>query len=97
MSWLGVFFVCAAMDFAWARYIHHTSRSHAGSAAAWSVAVMLLSALSIIAYTENHLLLVPAAGGYYVGTYLATSPRVRAWWRHWLGDDREVPPQTGHP
>jgi hypothetical protein len=72
-AWVGVFVVCVLMDFVWARYIHHTAKGNAFKAALWSVAVLVLSGLSIIAYTENHLLLIPSAGGCFVGTYLATS------------------------
>lgn len=73
MMWVGVFIVCLLMDFVWARYIHHCAKGHAMRAALWSIAVLVLSAVSIIAYTENHWLLLPSAAGCFVGTYIATS------------------------
>lgn len=73
MIWLGVFVICVLMDFVWARYIHHCAKGNALRAALWSVAVIILSGLSIIAYTENPWLLMPAAAGCFVGTYIATS------------------------
>lgn len=75
MSWLVVFAVCAAMDFAWAVYIRHTADSHAFLSASWAVMVFLLGAIGIIAYTENHWLLIPACAGCFAGTYLAVRPR----------------------
>lgn len=73
MSWLGVFIVCVLMDYVWARYIHHCATGNALAAAWWAVAVIVLSGVSIIAYTANNWLLVPAAAGCFVGTYIATS------------------------
>lgn len=69
-----VFFDLIAVDFCWAKYTKHIADSKAMPAAFWSMAIMLLGAFAIISYMSNPILLIPAALGAWVGTYIAVSP-----------------------
>ena len=68
---LGVFLATVAVDFAWARYTVYVAEKRVHPAAFWSAIIILASALSVLAYTENRWMVLPAAVGAYVGTFIA--------------------------
>lgn len=70
--WFIVFTIAAMLDFVWAIYTRHIVARNAGLAAFWAMIVAALIGVNTISYTENNWLLVPAAAGAFVGTYLAT-------------------------
>lgn len=71
--WAIVFLAAFFLDVAWAIYTRHVVAHNAGWATLWTGVVMLLSGFNVIIYTEDHWLLIPAAAGAALGTYLATS------------------------
>lgn len=68
---IGVFLASAFIDFAWAHYTMAVSAKRVHPAAAWSVVIGLLGAVSVLSYTHNKWLLIPIALGYYAGTWFA--------------------------
>lgn len=58
-------------DFAWARYTAGIAEKRALKAAGWSAAIIGLGAFSVVAYTTDHRMIVPAALGAFCGTLLA--------------------------
>jgi len=68
-----VFLVAAGADVLWAKYTMHAADRNAGRAALWGALIIPAGAVSIIAYTDNHWYLIPAALGAYAGTYVAVS------------------------
>lgn len=73
---LAVFASAVALDFASARYQRELARQRRHAAAAWSVAMCLISAVALLAVTkESAWLLLPECAGLYVGTLLAVPAR----------------------
>lgn len=66
-----VFASVAAADYAWTKYNMHSAAKHPHRAAGWSAAIIAFGAVSVVSYTTNHWLLIPALLGAYVGTYVA--------------------------
>lgn len=67
-----VVFMCTVIaDIAWTRYTLAVTQRRPHVAAAWSAAIILIGAVTVIAYTDNPLYVLPAAAGAYVGTWLA--------------------------
>jgi hypothetical protein len=71
MKALAVFVAMTVLDFVWARYNMATTSNKAMLSALYSVTIVLLGAFSVISYTDNHVMLLPAAAGAFCGTYLA--------------------------
>lgn len=69
--WAVIFFMMLAVDFAWAMYIKALAKSKHLPAALWSMFIASAGGITVIGYTENHLLLIPAVIGGGVGTYLS--------------------------
>lgn len=69
--WLVVFLATMGADYAWTKYIAAAAAKHPHKAAAWSAAIILVGAVNIISYTQNHWLIIPAVLGAYAGTWLA--------------------------
>lgn len=59
------------MDFVWALYNRATIAGQALWASSLSSAIILLSSVSIIEYTQDKTMILPAAAGAFVGTFLA--------------------------
>lgn len=70
MNWLIAFAAMAVTDFCWVLTVRKVRDDAALSAGLWAVALFLTAAVGIISYTTDHWLLVPAAGGTFVGTFL---------------------------
>jgi hypothetical protein len=73
-TWLqaaAVFTAVAVADFAWTKYMMHAAAKHPHRAALWNSVIIALGSVSVVSYTENHWMLIPALLGAYVGTYVA--------------------------
>lgn len=66
---VSVFAALFALDFVWSRYTRALNVSSAVIAANYAVAIILLGGFSIVSYTTNHWLLIPAAAGAWAGTW----------------------------
>jgi hypothetical protein len=66
-----VFVALCVLDFVWARYNVATTSKQPVKAGVYSVLIILLGAFSVISYTDDHRMLLPAAAGAFVGTYFA--------------------------
>lgn len=69
MTWLATFVAMFATDLAWAAYVASVKAGAALTSASWSVALFLLGALTVLGYTKNRRLLIPAAAGAFAGTW----------------------------
>lgn len=96
-----VFALYVALDFVWARYIASIGSTQAKTAALWAAVLIIVNGAGVIAYTEDHWLLIPAAFGASLGTFLATSPSLqrlgRAVRKCRPPDARAAPRQTEWP
>lgn len=70
-EWLVAFGMMASLDYVWAEYIKHTSDAAPLRAAAWSVPVYTMGAFMTLTIVHDPLLILPAAAGAFVGTYLS--------------------------
>lgn len=66
-----VFVSMAAGDFAWTKYMLHAAAKNPHRAALWNAVIIAFGAISVVSYTSNHWLLIPAMLGAYVGTFVA--------------------------
>jgi hypothetical protein len=67
-----VFFAMLALDFVWARYTHAITDRRAYAAAHYGAAIILLSGFGVTQYAGEPILLIPAALGAWLGTFIAT-------------------------
>lgn len=67
-----VFASMAALDLVWARYTYAMVHHRIFKSGVYAVLIIGLSGTTIIGYTSNHWLLIPAAFGAFGGTALAT-------------------------
>lgn len=66
--------VCLAMvvtDFIWAKWMASVAGNEALHGALWSTGTILLGGFVTISYVHDRRLLVPAAVGGFIGTYIA--------------------------
>jgi len=75
MTYLLMFFVTVLVDVVWARWAQHTAAGHPWRASCYSVGIVLLGALTVIWYIDDHWLLIPVALGSFVGTFIAVKWR----------------------
>ena len=68
---LSVFFAFIVLDVVWARYMIALSDRKVRSACLWSMVIPLLSGWITVQYVDNNWMLIPAALGAGVGTWLA--------------------------
>lgn len=61
----------AAVDWAWARYAMALADRRAVASSLWAVAILLPSGWAIMSYVHDPMMLVPAAVGAFVGTYVS--------------------------
>lgn len=66
-----VFLAGIAIDWAWILYMHHAAKKNAVRGALWSMTLVAIGALNVIAYTEDHALLICFIAGCGLGTYSA--------------------------
>lgn len=71
MRALYVFLAVALMDYCWARYIRATAERRPLHAGGYAAGLLLVSALVVVSYVEDHALILPAVAGAFVGTYLS--------------------------
>ena len=71
MKALGVFVLVLLTDFWWAKYIRATTDRRAITSALYAAGLILLSSGVVLAYVEDPVMILPAVGGAFVGTYLS--------------------------
>jgi hypothetical protein len=71
MSYIFVFFATMLADWFWAQWGRAIVMKQAPTAAFHSVMIILCGGFTIVEYTSNHWLLIPAALGAALGTYVA--------------------------
>ena len=71
MQFLLVFLAMVATDFVWARYNIASINHRPVAAGLYSAAIVALGAYSVVSYTQNHWMWLPAAAGAFVGTFFA--------------------------
>jgi hypothetical protein len=69
--WIIIFFLDMFISYTWATSVQAISNKKAMKAALWSSALSLAGAVSIISFTENRWLIIPAVIGGAIGTYLS--------------------------
>jgi hypothetical protein len=69
-SWLSVLLAVTISDFVWTKYVGGISSAQGLSAALWASGVILLGAYITTSYVGDKRLIVPAAIGAFIGTYL---------------------------
>jgi hypothetical protein len=67
--WLVTFVAMFATDYAWSLYVAAIKNGLALPASGWAVALFLLGAVTVLGYTKNRWLLIPAALGAFAGTW----------------------------
>jgi hypothetical protein len=73
VTWLFTFAAMLLTDLAWARYTIAANHHAPLQAGGWAVVLFLLGALTVLGYTKNKWLLIPAAAGAFAGTYLGVT------------------------
>lgn len=74
LTWLFTFAAMLATDLAWARYILSANQRAPLEAGGWAVALFLLGAFTVLGYTRDRWLLIPATLGAFAGTYFGVAP-----------------------
>lgn len=70
MIWFLTFISMLACDVCWSKYTLNAAAKRAHAAAFWSVGIMLTGAFAVLGYTHDQWLLIPAASGAWIGTFL---------------------------
>lgn len=72
MIWksLLAFFGMVALDFVWARYVIVLTKKHIAVGGGYAAAIMLLNGVVTLTYVSDPWMILPAAAGAFVGTYL---------------------------
>lgn len=71
------FFVLVSMlmaDYFWARWSFYVAAKNACAAAGFSMLIVGASGFCVVEYTANHWLIIPAAIGAALGTFIAVVP-----------------------
>lgn len=71
-----IFVIDFVVSFAWANCVKAISNDKPSNAGLWSGFITLAGAITVIGYTQNHWLLIPAVLGSSLGTYLSVKNRV---------------------
>lgn len=77
MSWLwlakavAVFLAVGGADVCWTKYMQHVATAEPFTAAMWSAGIVAIGSISVMAYVNDPLYLIPAALGAFVGTYFS--------------------------
>lgn len=66
-----VFLVVTASDACWAVYIIRIGEKKALAASGWGSLISLMTAFTIVSYTENHWFIIATILGAFAGTFLA--------------------------
>lgn len=70
-----VFLATAIADVCWARYTSHAAAGRRWAAALWGVGIYLAGAFTVVEYTADHWMVVPAVLGAFVGTAVGVKPK----------------------
>jgi len=73
-----VLLITSAADFAWSRYTLDVTGRRPHSAAGWSAVIIVLGAGNVVAYIHDWRMVIFAAVGAYLGTFLAVRRHGRA-------------------
>ncbi len=76
-KWLLAFLGVACLDFIWGKYIQATNGTNPYIAGLWSVPIFVVGGLITLGYVYNPSLLIPAAAGAFVGTFLSVKYKGR--------------------
>lgn len=75
MTWywqaIATFFATLALDYVWAYYQRAVNSKSAGPAAWYAALIIGLNALYLLSCNDDHWMILPAAAGAFVGTYLS--------------------------
>ena len=71
MTYLLAFGGMAVLDFIWGQYTVVIIKKEAHRASFLALGIFFLNALVTVGYTEDHWIIMPAAAGAYLGTYLS--------------------------
>lgn len=66
-----VFLSVFLLDFVWAKYTYAMTEKRALGAGTYSAAIIVLSGTAAVGYVHNPWMLIPAALGAFVGTFVA--------------------------
>ena len=69
-QWPFLFVLSIVVDAVWARWAQHAAAGDRWWASIYSVGIILLGAVSVIFYIDDHWLLIPIAVGSFVGTFI---------------------------
>jgi Na+/glutamate symporter len=64
------FFALFFTDIFYVYYLKSVQDGKTLKASCWSVVVFLIACVAVINYTTDHMLLIPAAAGAFLGTYV---------------------------
>lgn len=67
---IGVFLATLVTDSLWALYLMRVADKKPLLAASYGTLIHMLTAFTVISYTENYLYIIPLLLGSFVGTYL---------------------------
>lgn len=78
MIYVLVFLGMVATDFLWAHYTLALTRHQAFRAGLFAAGLIVLGGFVTVSYVDNHLMLIPAGLGAFVGTFAASKLLKRA-------------------
>lgn len=64
------FFGMIALDFVWARYVLTLTKKYHAVSGGYAAAIMLLNGVVTLTYVHDPWMILPAAAGAFVGTYI---------------------------
>lgn len=66
-----VFILVALVNFLWANYISHVSRTNSLMAALYGTAISLFGNVATVIYISDNRMIIPAAIATFIGTYFS--------------------------
>lgn len=71
IEWLVIFSALTVTDVCWGYYINKVKEGKALPSAVWSVLLYLTGSIAVVGWVKDPWLLIPAAAGAFVGTYIS--------------------------
>lgn len=68
MEYILIFLGTVIVDIAWTLYLIKVEERSVFQSGMWAVVIYLVGALIVLSYSNNHLLLIPAVLGSFIGT-----------------------------
>jgi hypothetical protein len=68
MEYILIFLGTVIVDIAWTLYLIKVEERNVFQSGMWAVVIYLVGALIVLSYSSNHLLLIPAVLGSFLGT-----------------------------